>query len=127
MIKSRFCPSPTGYLHLGNIRTALFSFLLAHHENGHFLLRIEDTDRSRSDEMYTKALMQDMQWLGLEWNEGPFYQSQRQAIYNGYYEQLLSQNIAYPCFCSEEQLTLQRAIAQKTGKPPRYSDRKSVV
>src|SRR3990167_3519181 len=118
--KTRFCPSPTGYVHLGNIRTALFCALLAKHHAGCFLLRIEDTDKARSDEHYTEALMEDLRWLGLDWQEGPYYQSQRQVIYDGYYEQLLEQKRAYHCFCSEEQLSLQRILQQKAGKPPRY-------
>lgn len=129
MLKTRFCPSPTGYVHLGNIRTALFCVLLAKHDAGCFLLRIEDTDKVRSDELYTQALLQDMRWLKLQWQEGvdvggiagPYYQSQRQAIYDQYYEQLIQTKKAYPCFCTEEQLSLQRVLQQKAGKPPRYS------
>lgn|SRR3990167_4229115 len=128
MIKTRFCPSPTGYLHLGNVRTALFAALFAQNQSGVFLLRIEDTDKSRSDDMYTQALMQDLQWLHLPWGEGPeaagdhgpYYQSQRQLIYDGYYDFLIQKKIAYPCFCSEEQLNLQRVLLQKSGRPPRY-------
>lgn len=128
-MKTRFCPSPTGYLHLGNVRTALFSALLAKHLKGHFLLRIEDTDKTRSDDVFTRALIEDLQWLGLHWQEGaevggnagPYYQSQRQPIYDRYYEQLIASKMAYPCFCTEEQLTLQRTLQQKAGKPPRYS------
>lgn len=128
-VKTRFCPSPTGYLHLGNVRTALFSALFSIHSQGCFLLRIEDTDKTRSDEIFTQALMHDMRWLGLDWQEGaqvggdlgPYYQSQRQAIYDAYYHKLLETKVAYPCFCSEEQLTLQRKLQQKAGKPPRYA------
>src|SRR3990167_4887722 len=101
-IKTRFCPSPTGYLHLGNVRTALFSALFARHQKGIFLLRIEDTDKLRSDELYTQALMNDLQWLQLAWSDGPYYQSQRQAVYDEYYEKLIASKRAYPCFCSEE-------------------------
>lgn len=127
--KTRFCPSPTGYVHLGNVRTALFSALLAKHLQGCFLLRIEDTDKARSEEIYTQALIEDLRWLGLHWNEGvdapgdlgPYYQSQRQPIYDEYYERLTAMKIAYPCFCTEEQLALQRTLQQKAGKPPRYS------
>lgn len=128
-MKTRFCPSPTGYLHLGNVRTALFSALLAMHEKGCFLLRIEDTDKTRSEEQFTKALIADLQWLDLHWQEGvevggdcgPYYQSQRQKMYDDFYHQLLAKKIAYPCFCTEEQLKLQRALQQKLGKPPRYA------
>ena len=128
-VKTRFCPSPTGYLHLGNVRTALFSALYPKHANGCFLLRIEDTDKTRSDDIFTQALMRDLRWLDLHWQEGvdaggdagPYYQSQRQAIYDAYYDKLIEKKFAYPCFCSEEQLTLQRTLQQKAGKPPRYS------
>lgn len=128
-MKTRFCPSPTGYIHLGNARTALFSALFAMHAKGCFLLRIEDTDRTRSDELFTQALMEDMRWLDLHWQEGadaggdqgPYYQSQRQNIYDDYYHHLIANKMAYPCFCTEEQLTLQRTLQQKSGKPPRYT------
>lgn len=127
--KTRFCPSPTGLVHLGNIRTALFSALLAKALQGDFLLRIEDTDRERSDERYTMAMMTDMLWLGLDWQEGPklgdapgqYHQSERQAIYDDYYSKLETSGIAFPCFCSEEQLTLTRKIQLSQGKPPRYA------
>ncbi|EKD77550.1 MAG: hypothetical protein ACD_42C00298G0002 [uncultured bacterium] len=128
-MKTRFCPSPTGYLHLGNVRTALFSVLYAMHEKGCFLLRIEDTDRTRSDDVFTQALIRDLRWLDLHWQEGvevggdhgPYHQSERQAIYDDFYHQLIAKKMAYPCFCTEEQLTLHRALQQKSGKPPRYS------
>ncbi len=126
--KTRFCPSPTGYIHLGNVRTALFSALLAKHMDGTFLLRIEDTDRERSDDVYTQALMQDLRWLGLLWQEGveaggdygPYHQSNRQPIYDDYYHRLIAMKIAYPCFCSEQQLALHRKLQRQSGKPPRY-------
>lgn len=128
-MKTRFCPSPTGYLHLGNVRTALFSALFAKQAQGCFLLRIEDTDKTRSDTVFSEALMDDLRWLGLHWQEGvaaggdagPYYQSQRQSIYDHYYTQLIAAKKAYPCFCTEEQLLLQRTLQQKSGKPPRYS------
>lgn len=128
-VKTRFCPSPTGYIHLGNVRTALFSALLAKHLKGCFLLRIEDTDKARSDEIFTHALIEDLRWLGLHWDEGvevggqlgPYQQSNRQPIYNDYYERLITIKKAYPCFCTEAQLSLQRTLQQKSGKPPRYS------
>lgn len=128
-IKTRFCPSPTGYIHLGNVRTALFSALLAKKSEGIFLLRIEDTDKERSDEVYTQALMRDLRWLGLQWQEGvevggdhgPYHQSNRQFIYDDYYHRLLVMKMAYPCFCSEQQLALQRKLQRQAGKPPRYA------
>ncbi len=119
-IKTRFAPSPTGLIHLGNMRTALFNVLLARHNNGTFLLRIEDTDRIRSEKEYANGLIEDMHWLGLSWQEGPFWQSERQAIYNKFYADLETKGLAYPCFCSEPQLALNRKIQRAAGKPPRY-------
>ncbi len=127
-LKTRFCPSPTGLLHLGNMRTALFNALLAKGQNGIFLLRIEDTDAARSEERFITALESDLCWLGLDWDEGPehdaghgpYRQSQRQAIYDHYYQQLESQGLAYPCFCSEETLAMARKVQRAAGKPPRY-------
>lgn len=120
-IKTRFCPSPTGFLHLGNMRTALFNALLAKGQRGVFLLRIEDTDKTRSEEQYTHALQTDLEWLGLNWDEGPYWQSQRQVIYDKYYQKLEEQNLVYPCFCTEQQLALARKIQLSSGKPPRYA------
>lgn len=127
-MKTRFCPSPTGNMHLGNARTALFNALLSMKEQGIFLLRIEDTDTARSQPKYTAQLQVDLQWLGLPWQEGPevggdagpYYQSERQALYDQYYKQLETKNLAYPCFCSEQQLTLSRKLQRAAGKPPRY-------
>lgn len=128
-IKTRFCPSPTGSLHLGNIRTALFNALFAQGHNGIFLLRIEDTDQLRSDLCHEEALQADLKWLGLEWDEGPgceraqgpYRQSERHSIYALYYEKLIQKGLAYPCFCSEETLALTRKLQLSAGKPPRYS------
>lgn len=127
--KTRFPPSPTGYIHIGNARTALFNYLFAQSEGGSFLLRIEDTDRERSKPEYAKACEEDLLWLGLQWDEGPgadrgrgpYYQSERQAIYNDYYERLLTSGQAYECFCSEEDLALMRKVQRASGKPPRYN------
>jgi len=129
--KSRFAPSPTGLLHLGNVRTALFNYLLARRENGVYLLRIEDTDAARGHDKYTEALEEDLTWLGLEWQEGPgrggaqapYFQSQRSAIYARYFETLESTGQAYPCFCSEHELEIARKTAIAAGRPPRYSGR----
>ncbi|NJM13171.1 MAG: glutamate--tRNA ligase, partial [Synechococcaceae cyanobacterium SM1_2_3] len=104
-IKTRFAPSPTGYLHLGNVRTALFNALLARTWGGRFLLRIEDTDQERSRPEYVAALLEDLRWLGLDWQEGPeiggsgapYAQSERAAIYAAYYHQLENSDQAYPC------------------------------
>ena len=130
-VKTRFAPSPTGLLHLGNIRTALFNVLLAKKERGCFLLRIEDTDRERSRDDYTQALMADLRWLGLDWQEGPevggahgpYAQAQRGEIYRRYAQQLEQQGHAYACFCSEQELKLSRKTQLAAGRPPRYSGR----
>lgn len=128
-MKTRFAPSPTGLIHLGNARTALFSALYAAGKGGTFLLRIEDTDLERSQENYTHSLMHDMRWLGLDWQEGaevggehhPYYQAMRMPIYDRYYEQLIEIGHAYPCFCTEEQLALSRKLQRARGIAPRYT------
>ncbi len=128
-IKTRFAPSPTGLIHLGNARTALFNALLALRHNGVLLLRIEDTDLERSREEYIHALIEDMRWLGLDWQEGaavggaqaPYRQSERGAIYERYYDQLAQSGRVYPCFCSEQELKLSRKAQLNAGQPPRYS------
>lgn len=129
LTKTRFAPSPTGYIHLGNVRTALFSALAAARDRGVFLLRIEDTDLARSSEEYTQALMADLAWLGLSWQEGPdaggdagpYHQSQRAKVYGEYYRALEQRGLAYPCFCSEQQLSVSRKAMLAAGKPPRYA------
>ncbi|AKQ33308.1 glutamate--tRNA ligase [Candidatus Coxiella mudrowiae] len=129
MIKSRFCPSPTGLMHLGNARTALFNFLFAENKEGVFLLRIEDSDVERSKKLFEQSLQEDLLWMGLEWQEGPtkdkgkgpYHQSKRQAIYDDYYQRLEEAWYVYPCFCSEEQLKISRKIQRSAGKPPRYA------
>lgn len=128
-IKPRFCPSPTGLITLGNTRTALFNALYARGHDGVFLLRIEDTDQTRSKEEYTEQMQADLLWLGLDWQEGPghdlgngpYWQSQRHEVYAKYYAILEQEELAYPCFCSEEQLALSRKIQRSQGQPPRYS------
>ena len=128
MIRTRFSPSPTGLLHLGNARAALFSALYATHAHGVFLLRIEDTDAARSDEKFTEVLLNDLHWLGLEWQEGagvggphgPYWQSQRREIYNRYYQKLEDEKRAYPCFCTDQELALNRKIQLSRGQAPRY-------
>jgi nondiscriminating glutamyl-tRNA synthetase len=119
-LKTRFAPSPTGLMHFGSLRTALFNYLYARRHNGSFLLRIEDTDMNRSEKQYTDAILMDLRWLGLEWQEGPYYQSERQAIYHDYYEILEKKGRVYPCFCTEEQLAITRKVQLASGKPPRY-------
>ncbi len=128
-VKTRFAPSPTGYLHLGNVRTALFNALLARHGQGRFLLRIEDTDRERSRPEYTAALLEDLRWLGLDWEEGPevtgthgpYAQSERTAIYADYYQRLEDADCVYPCFCTPAELALSRKAQLAAGRPPRYA------
>ena len=120
MVKTRFAPSPTGYLHLGNARTAIFSYLFARHNGGGFVLRIEDTDRERSKKEYEEALLKDLEWLGIEWDE--FYrQSERVDIYREYVDKLLTSGHAYPCFCTPEELEREREEARKKGVAYRYS------
>jgi glutamyl-tRNA synthetase len=129
VFRTRFAPSPTGLLHLGNVRTALFNWLAARRAGGIFLLRIEDTDAMRGHEKYTDALKQDLRWLGLEWSEGPdvggpqapYAQSERGAIYKEYFATLESRALAYPCFCSEHELEIARKTQIAAGRPPRYS------
>jgi glutamyl-tRNA synthetase len=129
--KSRFAPSPTGLLHLGNVRTALFNALAARRARGVLLLRIEDTDAMRGHEKYTQALMDDLRWLGLDWQEGPapgvapgdYHQSARGPVYARYFAELESSGRAYPCFCSEHELEISRKTAIAAGRPPRYSGR----
>jgi nondiscriminating glutamyl-tRNA synthetase len=128
-MKTRFAPSPTGYIHLGNARTALLSFLLAKSCAGNFLLRIEDSDLSRSMQPLAEQLQADLLWFGLAWDEGPgkekgrgpYVQSERQPIYAHYYQELQALDRAYPCFCSEQELALMRKQQLSQGKPPRYS------
>ena len=121
-VTTRFAPSPTGYLHLGNARTALFNFLFAGREAGRFLLRIEDTDRERSDERFVQALVEDLRWLGLDWEQdGMCRQSERGEVYAEHYARLGEQGLTYPCFCTREELALSRKANLAAGRPPRYS------
>ncbi len=128
MIRTRFSPSPTGMLHIGNVRTALFSALFAANQKGAFLLRIEDTDATRSEQKYVDILQDDLNWLGIFWQEGPtvggphqpYYQSQRHAIYDKYYRELVQKNLVYPCFCTDQELALNRKIQLSRGQAPRY-------
>ena len=120
MIRTRFAPSPTGHLHIGSARTALFNWLFSRHHGGVFILRIEDTDRARSTEESTRAILDAMQWLGLDWDEGPLYQSQRTEIYREHIELLLGQGKAYRCYCDPDELETKRKEAQKRGEKPKY-------
>jgi len=123
VVRVRFAPSPTGHLHIGGARTALFNWLFARHHNGKFILRIEDTDRSRSTEEYIESIIESMKWLGLDWDEGPFRQTDRMETYRNYAYKLLEEGKAYRCYCTPEELEERRQKAMKEGKPPRYDRR----
>ena len=126
-MKTRFCPSPTGLMHVGNLRTAFFNWLAAGTQ-GTFLIRIEDTDQDRSYAAHTETLLADLRALNLDWTEGPYceghagpyWQSQRRQIYDAYYTTLLATGHAYPCYCSDETLALNRKIQLASRQPPRY-------
>ena len=135
IIRTRFAPSPTGYLHIGNARTALFNYLFAKKNNGCFVLRIEDTDEERSNKEYEKDIIENLKWLGLLWDEGPaidnennytgnfgpYRQSERKAIYKKYLEKLLEEKKAYYCFCSKSELEAERQYQMSLGNIYRYS------
>lgn len=128
-VRTRFSPSPTGRIHLGNARAALFSELYAAKHQGVFILRIEDTDVARSEEQYTELLQTDLQWLDIHWQEGPgvggeygpYWESQRQPIYDRFYQILENKNLVYPCFCTDQELLLARKRQLSRGQPPRYA------
>jgi glutamyl-tRNA synthetase len=128
-IVTRFAPSPTGGLHPGNARTALFSFLMARSRGGRFLLRIEDTDRERRDEAHVAAQLGELEWLGVDWDagpgredgRGPYRQSQRSAIYAGLLDRLIRDGKAYPCYCTPAELEVARRTQLAAGQPPRYA------
>jgi glutamyl-tRNA synthetase len=130
-VRVRFAPAPTGLLHIGNARTALFNHIFAKHHHGIFILRIEDTDIERSTETSIDHILQDLKWLGIRWEEGPdqggpegpYRQSQRLSLYRGYADQLLKEGRAYKCFCSQERLELLRKEQLSKGKMPRYDGR----
>ncbi|KAG5184901.1 Glutamyl-tRNA Synthetase, chloroplast precursor [Tribonema minus] len=127
-VRVRFAPSPTGTLHVGGARTALFNYLKARNEGGKFVLRIEDTDEARSTRESEDSMVKDLKWLGLDWDEGPdkpgdcgpYRQSERKHIYADVAKQLVDSGFAYPCFCSEEELEAKRAEAEAAGRPPQY-------
>ncbi|MBI5747976.1 MAG: glutamate--tRNA ligase [Nitrospinae bacterium] len=127
-IRVRFAPSPTGHLHIGNVRTALFNYLFAKKHNGNFILRIEDTDFDRVKKEYEESILEDLKWLGLIWDEGPdcggnygpYHQSERLNIYKELADKLLKEGKAYKCFCSEEELKRKRKESLSKGLPPRY-------
>jgi glutamyl-tRNA synthetase len=119
----RFAPSPTGFLHVGGARTALFSWLFARHTGGTFILRIEDTDFERSSADMVAGILEGMRWLGMDWDEGPFYQSQRLELYTQTALRLIQSGHAYHCFCTREELESRRASATEAGTVPRYDGR----
>ena len=119
-LRVRFAPSPTGFLHIGGARTALFNYLLARKEQGAFVLRIEDTDVERSTQESVDAILQAMDWLGLSYDEGPFYQSERYDLYKNKVSELLDKGLAYRCYCTPEELSAKREVAMKSGGKPRY-------
>jgi glutamyl-tRNA synthetase len=123
MIRTRFAPSPTGYLHIGGVRTALFSWAYARKHGGKFILRIEDTDLERSTPESVKAILDGMHWVALDYDEGPFYQTQRFDRYKEVIQQLLASGHAYHCYCSKEELDALRAEQEARGEKPRYDRR----
>src|SRR6185503_19677133 len=127
-VRVRFAPSPTGDLHLGNVRTALYNWLYARHMRGVFILRVEDTDKERSTEAHCENLLDIMKWLGLDWDEGPrvggpyapYKQSERTSIFEEHLDRLKAKNLVYPCYCSEEELDLERKRQLGRGHMPKY-------
>jgi len=119
-VRVRFAPSPTGYPHLGNIRTALFNWLFARHQGGIFILRIEDTDVARRVEGAVGIIQDSLRWLGLDWDEGPYFQSQRLSLYRETAQRLVDEDHAYLCYCSRERLEAMRQEQMKRKQPPKY-------
>jgi len=127
MVRVRFAPSPTGALHIGGARTALFNWLFARSQKGKFILRIEDTDRERSTLEANKTIFHGLEWLGLDWDEGPnvggpfgpYYQTERLEIYQKYARQLINEGQAYYCFCTKETLEAERQAMLSQGLPPK--------
>src|SRR5208282_5624405 len=127
-VRVRFAPSPTGDLHLGNVRTALYNWLYARHTGGVFILRVEDTDKVRSTDLACENLLDIMSWLGLKWDEGPragglfapYKQSERNALYEKYLQKLKESDKVYPCYCTEEELELERKRQLGRGHMPKY-------
>ncbi|MBI2215542.1 MAG: glutamate--tRNA ligase [Acidobacteria bacterium] len=127
-VRTRFAPSPTGHLHVGGARTAIFNWLFARHHGGTFIVRVEDTDQARSTRESERMVLDDLRWLGLHWDEGPdnggphgpYRQSERSSLYSSVVDQLLALGHAYPCFCSEDVLEAKRREAEADGRPPHY-------
>jgi glutamyl-tRNA synthetase len=123
MVKVRFAPSPTGNLHVGNLRTAVLNYLYARNQGGTFTLRIEDTDMERSEIQYEASIMDDLKWLGINWDDGPYRQSERTDLYRDFAKTLLEKGSAYKCFCPKEKLEDARRASLDKGEPPRYDGR----
>ena len=119
-VRLRFAPSPTGYLHVGGARTALFNWLFARHFSGTLVLRIEDTDFERSTPEMVEGILEGLRWLGIDWDEGPYFQSQRMELYQSAAQRLVEAGAAYYCFCTREELEQRRAQAQAEGSDPQY-------
>ena len=119
-VRVRFAPSPTGHLHVGGARTAIFNWLFARHHHGKFILRVEDTDVARSTRESEQMVLDDLRWLGLHWDEGPFRQSERTEHYARVARELLSRGVAYRCYCTEEELEAKRKQAEAENRPPHY-------
>jgi glutamyl-tRNA synthetase len=119
-VRSRFAPSPTGYLHIGGARTALFAYLYAKQHNGAFVLRIDDTDRQRSTQEYLDEILDALHWLGLDWDEGPYFQSRRSSVYQEAAERMLRAGKAYRCYCTAEEVEAKRRAALAAGRKPVY-------
>jgi glutamyl-tRNA synthetase len=122
-VRVRFAPSPTGFLHIGGVRTALFNWLFARQQQGAFILRIEDTDQSRSTDESIHAIIEGMKWVGLDWDEGPYRQTERMDLYRGHAFKLLDMGHAYWCVCKAEELEARRKAAEAKGLSPRYDGR----
>ena len=119
-VVTRFPPSPTGFMHLGNARTAIFNWLYARHMKGKFVLRIEDTDRERSTQEAIDVIFDSLEWLGIDWDEGPYYQTERLNIYNEYIKKLIKTGHAYYCTCTPDEIEAMRKKAMAAGGKPRY-------
>lgn len=119
-VRVRFAPSPTGHLHVGGARTAIFNWLFAKHHNGKFILRVEDTDQARSTRESEEMVLDDLRWLGLQWDEGPYRQSERLDLYARFGRELIERGAAYRCYCTEEELEAKRKQAELESRPPHY-------
>ena len=122
-VRVRLAPSPTGNLHIGTARTAVFNWLFARNQKGKFILRIEDTDQERSRPEYTDNILEGLSWLGLEWDEGPFYQCQRYELYQKATQSLLDKGLAYRCYCTAAELEEMREAQKARKEAPRYDNR----